>query len=101
MGAHKGYNSKGFVQFMRWQGATPHGTQNIHPLVGSAINQRSRSRQGYRQPLNARKGIKKVVGWIKPAAGLRQFKQKGQGTVGAVFPMIRLGNILQSRVAVA
>ena len=39
MGAHKGYDPKGFVQFMRWQGVTPHGTQNTHPLVGSATNQ--------------------------------------------------------------
>jgi hypothetical protein len=51
--------------------------------------------------INARRGIKKVFGWIKQWGGLRQFKLHGTKTMRAVFGLhviafnlIRLGNLL-------
>lgn len=57
------------------------------------------------RPANARRGIEKVFGWIKQAAGLRQCKHRGRSTVGGVFllhvityDVVRLGNILKANV---
>ena len=107
IGADKGYDTKGFVRFMRWLGVTPHVAQAINRTGGSAIDVRTTRHPGYRQSLNARRGIEKVFGWIKQAAGLRQCKHRGRDAVGSVFSlhviaydMVRLGNILKARVAV-
>ena len=108
IGADKGYDSKGFVEFMRWRGITPHVSQNSNRLGGSAIDGRTTRHEGYRQSLNARKGIEKVFGWIKQAAGFRQCKHRGREKVSGVFllhviayDMVRLANILRGKVAVA
>ena len=108
IGADKGYDTQGFVRFMRWRGVTPHVAQNTKRKGGSAIDQRTTRHPGYRQSLNARRGIEKVFGWIKQAAGLRQCKHRGRSTVGGVFllhviayDMVRLANILKAKVAVA
>ncbi len=49
------------------------------------IDGRTARHQGYAQSINARKRIEQVLGWIKPPAGLRQFKARGRSKVGAVF----------------
>ena len=77
MVADKGYDAKGFVAFMDWWGVTPHVARNTSRRGGSAIDQRSRRHRGYRQLLHARRGMEKVFGWIKQAAGLRQCKHRG------------------------
>ena len=85
IGADKGYDTKGFMHFMRWLGVTPHVAQTINRTGGSAIDRRTTRHTGYGQSLNARRGIEKVFGWIKQAAGLRQCKHRGRGTMGGVF----------------
>ena len=91
---------------MRWCGVTPHVAQNTKRKGGSAIDQRTTRHP--RQLLNARRGIEKVLGWIKQAAGLRQCKHRGRDRVGGVFllhviayDMVRLANIFKAKVAVA
>lgn len=108
IGADKGYDTKGFVRFMGWLGVTPHVAQTVNRTGGSAIDERTIHHPGYRQSLNERRGIEKVFGWIKQAASLRQCKHRGRDAVGRVFSlhviaydMVRLGNILKARVAVA
>ena len=39
IGAGKGYNTKGFVQFMRWLDVTPHVARDTNRSGGSAIDQ--------------------------------------------------------------
>ena len=81
--ADKGYDTKGFVGLMRWCGATPHVAQNTKRRGGLAIDQRTTRHLGYCQSLNARRGIEKVFGWIKQAAGLRQCKHRRRDRVGS------------------
>ncbi|MCY3595294.1 MAG: hypothetical protein OXH01_08695 [Bacteroidetes bacterium] len=45
---------------------------------------RSTRQPGYRQSLNAGRGMGKVFGWIKQAAGLGPWKHRGGSTVGGV-----------------
>ena len=82
IGADKGYDTKGFVAFMRWLGVTPHVARNTNRTGGSAIDQRTTRHPGYRQSLNARRGIERVYGWIKQAASLRQCKHRGRKHCG-------------------
>ena len=93
---------------MGWLVVTPHVAQTINRTGGSAMDERTTRHPGYRQFLNERRGIEKVFGWIKQAAGLRQCKHRGRDAVGRVFSLhvipydrVRLGNILKARVAVA
>ena len=69
IGVDKGYDSKGFVQSMRWLGVTPHAARNRNRPGGSAIDRRTTHHPGYALSLNARCGIEKVFGWTKQAAG--------------------------------
>jgi len=61
-----------------------------------------------RRPINARRGIEKVFGWIKQWGGLRQFKVRGSEKVSAVFGLhviaynlVRLGNLLNGELEAA
>lgn len=85
IGADKGYDTKGFVAEMRRIGVTPHVAQNTARTGGSAIDGRTTHHEGYAQSIHARRGIEKVLGWIKQWGGLRQFKLRGVGKVSAVF----------------
>jgi len=49
---------------MRRIGVTPHVAQNTARSGGSAIDGRTTRHQGYAKPINARRGIEKVFGWI-------------------------------------
>ena len=108
IGADKNYDTKGFVAEMRRIAMTPHVAQNTSRPGGSAIDGRTTRHEGYAKSINARRGIEKVVGWIKQWGGLRQFKLRGTGKVGAVFGLhviaynlIRLGNLLRSAMVEA
>ena len=93
---------------MPWCSITPHVAQNTRRKGGSAIDHRTTRHLGYRQSLNARRGIEKVFGWIKQAAGLRQGKHRGRDRLGGVFllhvivyDMVHLTNIFKAKVAVS
>lgn len=108
LGADKGYETRDFVADLRISGITPHVAQNTSRSGGSAIDGRTARHQGYAQPINTRKLIEQVFGWIKQATGLRQLKARGRTKVGAVFRLhvaaynlIRITNLLRAREAVA
>ncbi|MCS5694004.1 IS5 family transposase [Cyanobium sp. FGCU-6] len=108
IGADKNYDTKGFVAEMRRLGVTPHVAQNTARSGGSAIDGRTTRHEGYAKSINARRGIEKIIGWIKQFGGLRQFKLRGRDNVSAVFGLCviaynltRLGNILKSAMEVA
>jgi len=74
----------------------------------SAIDGRTTRQEGYAKPIAARRGIKKVFGWIKQWGGLRQFKVRRTENVSAVFglhviaySLIRLGNLLSPAMEAA
>ena len=64
IGADKNYDTRGFVAEMRRLGVTPHVAQNTNRPGGSAIDSRTTRHEGYGKSINARRGIKKVFGWI-------------------------------------
>jgi len=87
---------------MRRIGVTPHVAQNTARSGGSAIYGRTTRHGSYAKPINSRRGIEKVFGWIKQWGGLRQFKLRGTDKVSVVFGLhviaynlIRLGNLLR------
>jgi transposase len=94
IGADKGYDTKGFVREMRYQGITPHVSQNTKRKGGSAIDGRTTRHEGYAKSLNARKGIEKVFGWLKEFSGLRGVKHRGKDKVNAVFSLHVIAYVL-------
>jgi hypothetical protein len=93
---------------MRRIGVKPHVAQNTARPGGSAIAGRTSRHEDYTKSINARRGIDKVLGWIKHWGGLRQFKLRGTEKVGAVFGLqviaynlIRLGNLLKPALEAA
>ena len=94
IGADKGYDTKGFVREMRYQGITPHVSQNTKRKGGSAIDGRTTRHEGYSKSLNARKGIEKVFGWLKEFSGLRGVKHRGKDKVNAVFSLHVIAYVL-------
>ena len=75
---------------------------------GAAIHGRTTRHQGYTQISKARRGIERVLGWIKQFSGLRQFKLRGRKNVSAVFGLpviahnpIQLCHILRPTMEVA
>ena len=70
---------------IRFARVTPHVAHNAGPRRHSAVDGRTTRHADYAQSINARKRIEQVFGWIKQAAGLRQFKTRGRSRVGAVF----------------
>ena len=59
-------------------GDTPNLAQNSARSGGSAIDGRTTRHEGYAKPINARRGIEKMFGWIKQWGGLRQFLPRPQ-----------------------
>jgi hypothetical protein len=51
---------------------------------GSAIDGRTSLHVGYAKSNNARRGIEKVLGWIKTFSRLHEFKLRGQEKVSTV-----------------
>ena len=68
----------GFVAEMRPIGVTPHVAQNTARSGGSAIDERTTRQEGYAKSINARRGIKKVFGWIKQWGGVRRQRKMAQ-----------------------
>jgi transposase len=85
VGADKGYDTRGFVQEMRYRNVTPHVSQNINRQGGSAIDGRTISHAGYQVSQRKRKRIEEVFGWLKTVAMLRKTRHRGVFKVGWVF----------------
>jgi len=85
VGADKGYDTRGFVQEMRFRNVTPHVAQNINRPGGSAIDGRTIRHAGYQVSQRTRKRIEEVFGWLKTVGMLRKTRHCGVFKVGWVF----------------
>ena len=82
VGADKAYDTRDFVGDARALGVTPHVAQNTKRRGGSAIDNRTTRRAGYRASQVVRKRIEGANGWIKEVAGMAQTKHRGLARVG-------------------
>jgi hypothetical protein len=73
------------VADLRGIAVTPHVVRNTDRSGGSAIDGRTTHHEGYAKSINARRGIEKVLGWIKQWGGLCQVKVRGTDKVSALF----------------
>lgn len=78
LGVHKGYDTRDFVADLRISGISPHDVQKIQARCSSLIVDRTARHQCYSQPINTKKRIEQMFGWIKQAAGLRKPKTRGR-----------------------
>ena len=97
VGADKGYDTTGFVEWCRALGTTPHVAQNLTRRGGSAIDGRTTTHDGYAQSQHARPRIEPAFGWLKSIAWLRKVKLRGLAKVdwllvfaSAAFNLMRL-----------
>ena len=89
VGADKGYDTRDFVEGLRWANVSPHVAQNdTHRR--SAIDRRTTRHAGYAQSQRVRKRIEEAFGWAKTVGGLRKLKHRGTTEGGlSVHPDLR------------
>jgi transposase len=92
LGADKAYDVTDFVGDLRARSVTPHiavnGTVSKLGVVRkTAIDEATRSSDGYAISQRCRKRIEEVFGWIKAAAGLASVKVRGKPKVEATFTL--------------
>ena len=74
VGADKASDGRDFVDVTRELGCTPHVTQNLKRLGGSAIDARTTQHAGYAKSQHARPRIEPAFGWLKTIGWLRKVK---------------------------
>jgi transposase len=101
VGADRGYDTRGFVEEVRFHGVTPHVAQNVTGR-SSAIDGRTTRHVGYEVSQRLRKAVEHPFGWLKQVAGIRQVKVRGLQRVDWVFRMgmaaydlIRIGRLVE------
>ncbi len=77
LGADKGYDTREFVDVLRFLKITPHVAQNVNRAGGSAIDGRTTRHPGYEISQRVRKRVEEPFGWAKQIGGLRQTKFRG------------------------
>ena len=86
VGADKGYDTRDFVEGLRWANVSPHVAQNdTHRR--SAIDRRTTRHAGYAQSQRVRKRIEEAFGWAKTVGGLRKLKHRGLPKVDFQFTL--------------
>lgn len=86
VGGDKGYDTKGFVEAMRDNHATPHVAQNTTNRA-SAIDGRTTRHEGYKVSIRIRKRIEEAFGWIKAIGNFRKTRHKGVEKVDWYFTL--------------
>lgn len=86
VGGDKGYDTKGFVDTMRDNNATPHVAQNNTNRT-SAIDGRTTRHEGYKISLRIRKRIEEAFGWIKTIGNFRKTRHRGVEKVDWYFTL--------------
>ena len=79
-------NTKGFVEAMRDNHATPHVAQNTTNRA-SAIDGRTTRHEGYKVSIRIRKRIEEAFGWIKAIGNFRKTRHKGVEKVDWYFTL--------------
>ena len=86
VGADKGYDTKDFVEGLRWVNVSPHVAQNDSNRR-SAIDRRTTRHPGYAHSQRVRKRIEEAFGWAKTVGGLRKLKHRGLPKVDFQFTL--------------
>ena len=86
VGADKGYDTRDFVEGLRWANVSPHVAQN-QTNRRSAIDGRTTRHAGYAQSQRVRKRIEEAFGWAKTVGGLRKLKHRGLPKVDFQFTL--------------
>ncbi|RLQ20136.1 IS5 family transposase, partial [Seongchinamella sediminis] len=101
LGADKGYDTREFVDVLRFLDVTPHVAQNLKRAGGSAIDGRTTRHAGYEISQRVRKRVEEPFGWAKQIGGLRQTKFRGLTRVRqdflrvmAAYNLVRIRNLV-------
>jgi len=84
VGGDKGYDTRQFVEELRYLSATPHVAQNAINRR-SAIDGRTTRHPGYKISQRKRKRIEEIFGWMKTVGLLRQLRHRGRETIDWIF----------------
>ena len=102
-GADKGYDAEDFVNKPRSVNVAPHVAAKTRH---SAIDARTTRHAGYAASQRKRKRVEEPFGWMKAAAGMRQFRHRGTARVGwhftlamAAYNLVRLPKLLAAPMA--
>ena len=101
LGADKGYDTREFVDVLRFLKITPHVAQNVNRAGGSAVDGRTTRHPGYEISQRVRKRVEEPFGWAKQIGGLRQTKFRGLVRVRqdflrvmAAYNLVRIRNLV-------
>ena len=82
VGGDKGFDTAAFVAECRHMQVTPHVAQGEGRRGGSAIDQRTTRKPGYRISQRKRKRIEECFGWLNTIALLRKVRHRGSRWTG-------------------
>ena len=101
LGSDKGYDTRDFIDVLRFLEVTPHVAQNLKRPGGPAIDGRTTRHPGYGISQRIRKRVEEPFGWAKQIGGLRQTKFRGLTRVRqdflrvmAAYNLVRIRNLL-------
>jgi transposase len=103
LGADKGYQAEEFIKKLRELGLAPHVAEYAKetPLSRNWLTPQERQDPRFAVSQGKRKGVEKIFGWIKSAAGLRKTKLRGRRRVdwqfrlyAAAANLVRLAKLL-------
>jgi len=91
VGADKNYDTKDFVKACREMKITPHVARNDKRNGGSAIDNRTSAKPGYKVSQIIRKRVEEPFGWGKTVGLIRQIKVRGVANVNSIFTLTMIG----------
>ena len=101
LGADKGYDTRGFVRFLRRRKILPHVAANTERKGGSAIDGRTTRHASYSISQRIRKRVEEIFGWMKTVGGFRKTRSRGTERtqlaawwVGAAYNLLRMAKLL-------
>jgi transposase len=99
LGADRGYDTREFVEELRFLNVTPHVAQNDRQRR-SAIDRRTTRHAGYALSQRRRKRVEEIFGWLKTVGLMRKVKLRGRRRVDwmfrfstAVYNLVRIRNL--------
>jgi transposase len=105
LGADKGYDTQGFVGFLRRRKITAHVAANTQRRGGSAIDGRTTRHDSYTVSQRIRKRVEEIFGWMKTVGGFRKTRYRGTDRtqlaawwVGAAYNLVRMAKLVPQAV---
>ena len=102
VGGDKAYDTREYVQELRFMNATPHVAQN-DTNRRSAIDDRTTRHPGYAISQRKRKRVEEVFGWLKTVGMMRKTRHRGRERVEwmftlatAAYNLVRMKNLALS-----